>query len=333
MAGESEVGRKQPKLTADEVVASIRNWIDRNKGNAATRKELQQIIDTQTLRAGHQLSFTSRYVSEGHVFDVWEIGFGDDNSVPWLRIRDVLLTSRPKTQQERELWEQIRTEMAESVDRVRLGGLDASSQRSPEEQTRLGKLLDQAYQPPVAIPGTRSAADEAALGKYRPYRATRRAQVEDEIHKMLQASKLQSKPERSPDGSQTDSDASILAFGYNDDPERSIVFFFPFDINSSGDHSSNAESRTFDYSGTISSSPSKRIVLSDRISATDPTKVTCNNADYSLSDGTVFYVDKGGAITQLPFAGLPPTKEYVSDLQTYFASSRPEPTNPEGNKT
>ncbi|MEZ6040043.1 MAG: DUF1559 domain-containing protein [Planctomycetaceae bacterium] len=192
MAGENAVGRKQPKLTADEVVASIRNWIDRNKGNAATRKELQQIIDTQTLRAGHQLSFTSRYVSEGHVFDVWEIGFGDDASVPWLRIRDVLLASRPKTQQERELWEQIRTEMAESFDRVRLGGLDASSQRSPEEQTRLGKLLDQAYQPPVVIPGTRSAADEAALHKFRPYRATRRAQVEDEIHKMLQQPTLKS---------------------------------------------------------------------------------------------------------------------------------------------
>lgn len=126
--------------------------------------------------------------------------------------------------------------------------------------------------------------------------------------------------------------ASIFAFGYNDDPDRSIVFFFPMDINSSGDHSSNAESRTFAYSGTITSSPSKKVVLSYRISSTDPTKVTCNNTDYRLSDGTVFHVDKGGAITQFPFAGLRPTKKYVSDLQTYFASSRPEPTNPEGNK-
>ncbi|WP_146512154.1 hypothetical protein [Thalassoglobus neptunius] len=125
---------------------------------------------------------------------------------------------------------------------------------------------------------------------------------------------------------------SIFAFGYNHDPDRSIVFFFPLDISSSGDHSSNAESRTFDYSGTITSSPSKKTVLSYRISSTDPTKVTCNNADYRLSDGTVFYVAKDGAITQLPFAGLGPTKEYVSDLQAYVDSNRPEPTNPEGNE-
>ena len=125
--------------------------------------------------------------------------------------------------------------------------------------------------------------------------------------------------------------STVFAFGCNDDPDRSIVFFFPMNTSSSGDHSSNAESRTFDYAGTITTSPNQKTDLTYRISSTDLTKVTCNNTDYSLSDGTVFYVAKDGAVSQLPFAGMRPTKEYVSDLQTYFASSRPEPTNPEGN--
>lgn len=122
--------------------------------------------------------------------------------------------------------------------------------------------------------------------------------------------------------------ATILAFGYNDGPDRSIVFFFPFDINSSGDHSSNARSHTFDYSGIITTSPSKRTVLSYRISSTEPTRVTCNETDYNLGDGSVFYVAKDGTVTQLPFAGLQPTKKYVADLQEYFGSSRPEATKP-----
>lgn len=126
--------------------------------------------------------------------------------------------------------------------------------------------------------------------------------------------------------------ASIFAFGYNDDPDRSIVFFFRMDINSSGDHSSNAESRTFDYSGTISSSPSEKTVLSYRISSTDPTKVTCNNTDYRIQDGSVFYVTNDGTVTQLPFAGLRPTKKYVSDLQEYFTSSGPDATNLAGDE-
>lgn len=192
MARQSEVGRKQQELTADEVVASLRNWIDQNKGNAGTRKELQEIIDTQTFQPGHQLSYTSRYISEGNVFDVWEIRFGDKDSVPWLKIRDVLLASRPKTPHEQELWEQIRAEMAKSFDHARLGGLGASGTRSPQEQSRLGQLLDQAYQPPANGPGAQSPTVEADLHKFRPSRATRRAQVEARIHQTLQQPTLKS---------------------------------------------------------------------------------------------------------------------------------------------
>ncbi|MBL6707098.1 MAG: DUF1559 domain-containing protein, partial [Planctomycetaceae bacterium] len=192
LAGQSEVGRKQSKLTADEVIASIRNWIDRNAGKVATRKELQEVIETKTLQPGHQLSFTSRYISERHVFDVWEIRFGDKGSVAWLRIRDILLASRPKTPQEEELWKQIRAEMAKSFDHVRLGGLGVSRERSPGEQSRFEQLLDRAYQRSAGVSGTRSPNDEAALPKYRPHRATRRAQVEERIHEKLRQSTLKS---------------------------------------------------------------------------------------------------------------------------------------------
>lgn len=126
--------------------------------------------------------------------------------------------------------------------------------------------------------------------------------------------------------------ATILAFGYNDDLHRSVVFFFPFDVKSSGEHNSNADLRTFDYSGTITTSPSKKTVLRYHISSIEPARITCNDGSYSLMHGSVFYVDREGTVTQLPFAGLRPTKKYVSDLPEYFASNRPEATEPEGNE-
>ena len=117
--------------------------------------------------------------------------------------------------------------------------------------------------------------------------------------------------------------ASILAFGYSDHTERSIVFFFPFDINSGSDHTSNAKLQTFDYSGTVTVSPGKEPVLSYHIASSDVATITCNETDYELRKGSVFYVAHDGTITQLPFAGLQPTKDYVSDLQEYFGS-KPE---------
>jgi len=85
-------------------------------------------------------------------------------------------------------------------------------------------------------------------------------------------------------------DATIFAFGYNDATERSIVFYFQFDINSSSDHTSNTKSRTFDYSGTITTSPNNEAVLEYHIASTDATKIRCNETDYQLRNGSVFHV-------------------------------------------
>jgi len=120
--------------------------------------------------------------------------------------------------------------------------------------------------------------------------------------------------------------AAIFAFAYNDAPERSVVFYFPFDINSSSDHTSNAQSRTFDYSGTITTSPNNEAVLSYHIASTDATKIRGNETDYKLRNGSVLHVARDGTVTQLPFVGLQPTKEYVSDLQNYFAERHPIPS-------
>lgn len=114
-------------------------------------------------------------------------------------------------------------------------------------------------------------------------------------------------------------DVSILAFVYNENADRSIVFYFPFETNSASDHTSNAASRNFDYSGVVTRSPNKEAVLDYHIASTDETKIRCNGTGYELRDGTAFHVAPDGTISQLPFAGLQPTKEYASDLKDYFA--------------
>ncbi|WP_146520813.1 STN domain-containing protein [Stieleria varia] len=79
-----------------------------------------------------------------------------------------------------------------NFDNVRLGGLGASHERLPREQSKFEQLLDRAYQPSAGVSDAGSPTDEATLHKYRPYRATRRTQVEDKIHKMLQQPTLKS---------------------------------------------------------------------------------------------------------------------------------------------
>ena len=112
--------------------------------------------------------------------------------------------------------------------------------------------------------------------------------------------------------------ATLLAFAYDENPERSIVFYFPFDINSSADHTSDTRSRTFDYSGTITTSPDNETVLSYHLSSSDVTRIRSNETDFELGNGSVFHVARDGTVTQLPFSGLQPTKEYVVKLQQYF---------------
>ena len=148
IAAENEIGKTQKPLTAKEVIAAMRSWGERKECSEETRTVFQQIIETNELRPGDQLSFTSRRISEGHVFDVWEVRFGDGKgSTAWFKIRDVVLASRPKTPQELTLWSDYKDAVAESFSHFKRG---TSKYRSKADQAKLRQLSDQVVQSSVA---------------------------------------------------------------------------------------------------------------------------------------------------------------------------------------
>lgn len=123
-----------------------------------------------------------------------------------------------------------------------------------------------------------------------------------------------------------ENDASMLLIEYKNDPAHSIVFFFPFAGGSSTDHRVNPQTQTFSYSGHVSKNGSdNRNVLTYEISSTNPSTISCNDTHYSLDAGTVFQVDDDGNISQLPFVGLQPTKEYLKSLKNFFATYQRTP--------
>lgn len=86
------VGKTQPPLTADEIVAAIRGK------NAEDNTRLEEIADTRFLIPGEELSFMPGWITEGNYVTVWWIdlrvkGHG-------LRIRDRTLSSRKLTSEE-----------------------------------------------------------------------------------------------------------------------------------------------------------------------------------------------------------------------------------------
>jgi len=128
-----------------------------------------------------------------------------------------------------------------------------------------------------------------------------------------------------------ESDACMLSIEYRHDPARSIVFFFPFSGGSNAEHLVNPQSRTFNYSGHVSKNGSdNKNVLAYEINSTNPSTIICNDTHYSLDAGTVFHVDGEGKISQLPFVGLQPTKEYLKVLKNFFATSQQTPLAAEG---
>ena len=99
-AGRDEVGRTQPKLTEDEVVAAIRGWI-RSKAEVddPTFAAYQKIADTGKLPAGAEFDFITKWTGyRGFDFDVWWVDLHlrtAPNSGYNFRIRDQKLASRP----------------------------------------------------------------------------------------------------------------------------------------------------------------------------------------------------------------------------------------------
>lgn len=122
MARTHEIGRDQPELTAEEVVGAFRLWVARKECNEATRKDFQQVIDSQALRPGHVIQFNTQSQTEGHLFAVWAIQFGDDESYAWFKIRSVTLISRLKSADERKAWEKAKDAMAKSFRDAKLSG-------------------------------------------------------------------------------------------------------------------------------------------------------------------------------------------------------------------
>jgi hypothetical protein len=100
-AAADAIGKNQPALTDDEVVAAIRGWI-REQGPAASDevyKIYQTIADTKKLPEGASLTFLTRWPGfNNYDFDVWwidlEIKTGPRSGYSF-RIRDRKLRCWP----------------------------------------------------------------------------------------------------------------------------------------------------------------------------------------------------------------------------------------------
>ncbi|MHC4172712.1 MAG: hypothetical protein ACYST5_07200 [Planctomycetota bacterium] len=108
-ATKNHVGKTQPPLTEDEVVACIRAW---NRRAYPVTDEVfaqyQQIADTKTLPKGVSLDFHTELISEPYHFDVWwidlelKVSENADGIIEKysFRLRDRKLRCRPLTDEE-----------------------------------------------------------------------------------------------------------------------------------------------------------------------------------------------------------------------------------------
>lgn len=99
-AKDNAVGKSQPPLTADEVVAAIRGWIrERDPVKDYMYGEFQKIAQRGALPPQAELSFTTGWHGfNGFDFDVWwvDLTVSDGKGGGYTyRIRDQKLSSRP----------------------------------------------------------------------------------------------------------------------------------------------------------------------------------------------------------------------------------------------
>lgn len=103
----SKVGRAQPPLTVDEIIASIRAWDrKRNPIEPGLLAVFHRIAETQTLPADSAIMFTQSWVPNGdYEFTVWWVDIylyyprpdRDDSKFVYIhRIRDRTISSRPR---------------------------------------------------------------------------------------------------------------------------------------------------------------------------------------------------------------------------------------------
>lgn len=99
-----------------------------------------------------------------------------------------------------------------------------------------------------------------------------------------------------------------------------VAMFHRGDLNSSTSHTSNAATRSYDCSGTLTTGA--KAVVSYRLTSGAPEVMTISNKSYDLAEGRIFLIKAGGDITQIPFAPLRPSDQYVTRLQEYLNASK-----------
>jgi hypothetical protein len=100
MAKKNAIGKDQPALTGDEVVAAIRGWVrEQVPATDEVYKVYQTIADTKELPEGARLRFTTKWIGfNNHEFDVWWIDLDVKTGAKTMytfRIRDQKLRCRP----------------------------------------------------------------------------------------------------------------------------------------------------------------------------------------------------------------------------------------------
>jgi len=114
------IGKDQPALTEDEVVASIRGWIRAHTPGVSDEvyDEFQKVAETGKLPKGAKLTSTTSWLGyRGFHFDVWwvdlTISTGEKTGYTF-RIRDQKIRSRPVNQQQREFLEREEKRVSET---------------------------------------------------------------------------------------------------------------------------------------------------------------------------------------------------------------------------
>lgn len=100
--------------------------------------------------------------------------------------------------------------------------------------------------------------------------------------------------------------------------DRTIVVYFAGPLNLSSRSSQNTRSGDYAIDVTLSADGDGPKEITVVGGSGRPQSIRIKGQEYELRDGTVFRVSPTGEVTQLPFAGLPPSKEYVNALHEYF---------------
>lgn len=100
------IGKSQPPLTEEEVIAAIRGWIPENTPgvNDDIFGKFQEIAESRVLPMGADLSFCPGWTGyRGYSFEVWWIDLSiktGENAGFTFRIRDQKISSRKMTPEE-----------------------------------------------------------------------------------------------------------------------------------------------------------------------------------------------------------------------------------------